>query len=261
MTMAFHKTVIAFDLYGTLLSTESIARELARLFGDDAAKPLAALWRRYQLEYTWRINSMGKVFLPNIYLVKLTPPGTYRTFSDITRGALHHAVAETGLAISENAADKLMEAYNALHVFPEIPTALELVAGTPNVEATIFSNGTDAMVSASVATSPDLKPYASLFKGLVTVDGPGVQVFKPDKRTYDHLVREVGKEGVPGDVWVVSANPFDAVGATAAGLKAAWIDRLGKGWVDRLGDVIGGVRPALVVDCVDEAVREIIKQS
>lgn len=57
--MASQKTVIAFDLYGTLLSTESIAKELARFFGDDKAKSVAALWRRYQLEYTWRITSMG----------------------------------------------------------------------------------------------------------------------------------------------------------------------------------------------------------
>jgi 2-haloacid dehalogenase len=53
------KTVIAFDLYGTLLSTESIAKELAHHFGDSKASSIAALWRRYQLEYTWRMNSMG----------------------------------------------------------------------------------------------------------------------------------------------------------------------------------------------------------
>jgi 2-haloacid dehalogenase len=52
------KTVIAFDLYGTLLSTESIAKELAPHFGDEKANSIAALWRRYQLEYTWRLNSM-----------------------------------------------------------------------------------------------------------------------------------------------------------------------------------------------------------
>ena len=53
------KTVIAFDLYGTLLSTESIAKELATHFGDDKAQKIATLWRRYQLEYTWRMNSMS----------------------------------------------------------------------------------------------------------------------------------------------------------------------------------------------------------
>lgn len=54
------KTVIGFDLYGTLLSTESIAKQLALLYGDETAKELAAQWRRYQLEYTWRANSMGE---------------------------------------------------------------------------------------------------------------------------------------------------------------------------------------------------------
>lgn len=55
-----NKTIIAFDLYGTLLSTESIAKELASHFGQEKAASIAALWRRYQLEYTWRMNSMCK---------------------------------------------------------------------------------------------------------------------------------------------------------------------------------------------------------
>jgi len=41
-----NKTVIAFDLYGTLLSTESIAKELATHFGDERAQSISALWRR-----------------------------------------------------------------------------------------------------------------------------------------------------------------------------------------------------------------------
>ncbi|KAK0649479.1 HAD-like domain-containing protein [Cercophora newfieldiana] len=238
--MASSKAVIAFDLYGTLLSTESIAAELAKLFGDDNAKSLAASWRRYQLEYTWRINSMG----------------LYRTFSEITRAALHHAVAEAGLSLGNEDADKLMDAYNGLNVFPDVPEALKTVEQTPDVEALIFSNGTDEMVSASVKTSPQLQPYAGLFKGLVTVDG--LKVFKPDRRTYEHLVQEVGKQDALEAVWLVTANPFDVVGASAAGLMTAWIDRAGKGWVDMLGDVIGGIEPTLVAPGVDKAIEAIV---
>ncbi|KAL8931248.1 MAG: hypothetical protein Q9216_007245, partial [Gyalolechia sp. 2 TL-2023] len=51
-------TIIAFDLYGTLLSTESVAQELAKHFGEENAASVAATWRKYQLEYTWRLNSM-----------------------------------------------------------------------------------------------------------------------------------------------------------------------------------------------------------
>lgn len=53
------KTIVAFDLYGTLLSTESIAQQLEKHIGAKA-QSVSALWRRYQLEYTWRLNSMGK---------------------------------------------------------------------------------------------------------------------------------------------------------------------------------------------------------
>lgn len=56
------KIVLAFDLYGTLLSTESISKKLAEYYGDKA-DALAATWRRYQLEYTWRLNSMGSYLL------------------------------------------------------------------------------------------------------------------------------------------------------------------------------------------------------
>jgi 2-haloacid dehalogenase len=51
--------VIAFDLYGTLLTTDSIAKKLANHFGPEKASSVATVWRRYQLEYTWRLNSMS----------------------------------------------------------------------------------------------------------------------------------------------------------------------------------------------------------
>lgn len=54
--------VVAFDLYDTLLSTESISRQLVELCGDEKARAIALLWRRYLLEYTWRLNSIGMGF-------------------------------------------------------------------------------------------------------------------------------------------------------------------------------------------------------
>ncbi|KAI8961888.1 haloacid dehalogenase [Daldinia sp. FL1419] len=237
--MAAKKTVIAFDLYGTLLSTESIAHELAKIYDEEKAKQLAALWRRYQLEYTWRINSMGE----------------YKSFSEITRNALGHAVAEHGLTLSAQDADTLMKSYDSLHVFPEIPSALKLLEGSQgSVDAYVFSNGTDEMVGNSIKTSPELGPHAERFKSLITVDS--LQCFKPDKRVYEHLVEQVGKKGQASDIWVVSANPFDIVGSRAAGLKAAFIDRVGKGWIDRLDEKRA---PVVVASGVDEAVTSILK--
>ena len=69
---ANNNIVIAFDLYGTLLSTESIAKELSTHFGEDKATSLAGLWRRYQLEYTWRLNSMGMPLSISWFCLRLT---------------------------------------------------------------------------------------------------------------------------------------------------------------------------------------------
>lgn len=54
------KTVVAFDIYGTLLSTESITKWLEKHFDRAKAQSISTVWRRYQLEYTWRLNSMGE---------------------------------------------------------------------------------------------------------------------------------------------------------------------------------------------------------
>lgn len=59
--MSEPKIAIAFDLYGTLLATESVAAHLGKICGDDKkAHEVARVWRRYQLEYSWRINAMGR---------------------------------------------------------------------------------------------------------------------------------------------------------------------------------------------------------
>lgn len=246
-----HKTVIAFDLYGTLLCTESIAKALATHFTAEKASSIAALWRLYQLEYTWRMNSMG----------------LYKPFSAITLQSLHHALAESSASLSADAIDNLMRAYDALGTFPDVEPALNALAADPSIDAYVFSNGTDAMVSSSVNSSPSLAPHARVFKDLITIEE--VECYKPDKRVYEYLAKRVGKstdkEGMCG-VWLVTGNPFDVVGARAAGLRAAWVDRAGGhhgmgGWNDRLGELVGrtGVGPTVMVKGVDEAVAAIKK--
>lgn len=54
------KILFAFDLYGTLLSTSSIAKVLTEHYGAGKAESMQGVWRKYQLEYSWRLNSMSK---------------------------------------------------------------------------------------------------------------------------------------------------------------------------------------------------------
>ncbi|KAK6582716.1 hypothetical protein PZA11_005124 [Diplocarpon coronariae] len=240
--MAPHnEIVIAFDLYGTLLSTESIAAELATHFGEEKAQAVAALWRRFQLEYTWRMNSMN----------------IYKPFSDITRASLQHALSESSMTLSGENVASLMKAYDSLGTFPDVAPGLQAIASDPSISAYVFSNGTDCMVTSSIKSSPSLSPHAAIFKDLVTVEEIGV--FKPNARVYEYLAKKVGKENHIGGVWLVSGNPFDVVGARAVGMQAAWVDRGGKGWTDRLGTLTPGGGPTIVVDGVEGAVEGIKK--
>ncbi|KAI1258756.1 haloacid dehalogenase [Xylariaceae sp. FL1019] len=229
------KKIIAFDLYGTLLSTESVADDLSMIYGNKA-KSIAAQWRTLQLEYTWRINSMGE----------------YKSFSEITRSALGHAVADHGLTLQPQDAHNLMRSYDTLHAFPEIPVALDLLQKHKDaIDAYIFTNGTSEMVENSIKTS--LGPSADIFRSVISVDA--VQCFKPDPRTYSHLLDRVGKKGHPEDVWLMSCNPFDVLGAKSSRLKAAFIDRTGKGWIDRLDEM---QPPSIVAKSVEEAIQAIL---
>ncbi|KIW89062.1 haloacid dehalogenase, type II [Cladophialophora bantiana CBS 173.52] len=228
------KIVVAFDLYGTLLSTESIAKELASHFGQEKAASIAAVWRKYQLEYTWRLNSMKQ----------------YQDFSDVTRKSLLHALAEHGVSLSDAQVDKLMDAYDFLSTFPDVNPALKRLENNTNVECVVFSNGTKTMVSNSVNKSNDLN--SSVFKDLVTVDVVGV--FKPAPEVYKFLAQKVNKVDHEDKMWLVSGNPFDVVGARSIGMQAAWVDRSGNGWQDQLG-----LGPTVVVRSLEE-VADVVEQ-
>ncbi|GAB0136670.1 hypothetical protein EsDP_00004964 [Epichloe bromicola] len=236
------KVAIAFDLYGTLLSTESIATELARIYGEEQAKTIAVQARRYQLEYTWRSNSMG----------------VYRPFVDLTRHSFRHATAEANLDLSMDHEERIMEAYNGLDSFTDAEKGLALVSQTPAIDPYIFSNGTVDMITASLKTSPSLAESPVMFPESRVVSVDPLKVFKPDPKTYQHVAKVAGFESQPEKVYLISSNPFDAMGAVAAGLKSVWVCRQDTEWIDGLSGALN-VRPTAVVGGVDEAVREIIK--
>lgn len=109
------------------------------------------------------------------------------------------------------------------------------------------------MISNSVLHSPDLSQHASVFQDLVTVDD--ARVYKPAPASYQHCARMVGKEpSQMNEIWLVSCNAWDIVGARSAGLNAIWIDRAGKGWQDA---ALPGVRPTAIVRSLEQIIGEI----
>jgi len=252
------KVVIAFDLYGTLLSTESIAEKLSEKFGKDRGPQLASKWRLYQLEYTWRLNSMSEYRSPLQKLESHTDPHSdqYEPFSTVTEHALRHTLSEASLSLSEAEIKDFMKAYDSLSTFPDVSPALSKLADMDDITAVVFSNGTKSMITNSVHESEDLKPHASVFKDLVHVEE--IKKFKPHPDVYAHLAKKVGKEGKMGDMWLVSGNPFDVVGARSVGMQSAWVDRGGLGWTDALVAGENG-KPTVVVKGLGEVIDAVKK--
>lgn len=134
-----NKPLVAFDLYGTLLSTESISKELAGHFGKEKAKSIAAVWRKYQLEYTWRLNSMSRrINRMSSEKMWLMVEEQYQPFSNVTRSSLQHALAEHAVSLEEADIESLMQAYDSLSTFPDVEPALKELSSNEHVSCVVF---------------------------------------------------------------------------------------------------------------------------
>ena len=211
---------LAFDMYGTLVDPLGTSEQLERYLSEQASL-VAEVWRQKQLEYTFRLTVMGQ----------------YEDFERVTRKALDYALATAGRELGSEQRDDLMAQYNDLERFADVEPGLERLKEAGH-EMVVFSNGTPRMLEALV-DSAELRPY---FQGFVSVDEVGA--YKPSPETYRHAARRLGRP--IGEVRLVSSNPFDAVGAEVAGMRAAWVDRSG-GPFDTLGSP-----PEIVVGTLTE---------
>ena len=82
-----------------------------------------------------------------------------------------------------------------------------------------------------------------------------VGVAKPDPRIYELALARVGAS-VDGDqVWMLGDNPdTDIKGALDAGLRAAWVNPLGRIWQGQPGPEV--IRPS-TLECLDQVVGEV----
>ena len=176
----------------------------------------------------------------------------------MTENSLSHALAEHGQSLDRGATEKLMQAYDRLSTFPDVPVALEKVASNPNFTAVVFSNGTNEMVSNSIYRSDDFAPHAGVFKDIISVDP--IKKFKPAPEVYWDLADRFGKDKNNSDemasMWLVTGNPFDVVGARTVGMNAGWVDRAGTGWIDALDPE---KRPSLIARDLNGVIEVIQK--
>lgn len=213
------REALAFDVYGTLVDPLGIESELRRFVPGGAAAEISRSWRQKQLEYTFRLTAMER----------------YEDFERVTRKALDHALAAepAGRELGTREKDSLMARYDDLDKFQDAVPGLLRLREAGHAMA-VFSNGSPRMLDALMEATG----LGEHFRAVISVDEVGA--YKPSPKVYHHAARRLGRE--IGEVRLVSSNPFDVVGAEAAGMRAAWIDRSG-GLFDTLGpppDVVAG---------------------
>lgn len=198
--------VLAFDQYGTVVDIQSGLVEVATPFL--AAKgwtgnpdQFVTWWRRTHFE-----NSM---------IDALCERG-HTSYREIGRRAVSHTMDRAGIAYSDDEARMLVAAIERLKPFPEVPAALARLAR--RYRLAIHSNGDRDMLEAA-------KPWLGhRFDCTISVQEAGC--FKPHHRTYETAARILGV--APHEVLHVANHAFDCIGATAAGMRAAFIDRRGR---------------------------------
>lgn len=203
---------VVFDAYGTLFDVASAARALAAVPGRAAfarhADRIAADWRRKQLEYTW--------------LRAVT--GDHADFMRVTADGLDWALDAAGLSDDAGLRDRLLELYQRLSPYAEVPGTLAALRAQGHRLA-ILSNGTPKMLAAAVGSAG----LDGVFEAVLSVEAVGR--FKPHPSVYALVERTIGVP--PRDTVFVSSNGWDAGCAAAYGFTTLWVNRAGDP-VDRL---------------------------
>lgn len=192
---------LAFDMYGTLVDPLRIWTRLERYLPDEAVR-IAEVWRQKQLEYSFRLTAMGE----------------YEDFQQLTRKALDYALAASGRELDDGQKDALMAQYDDLDRFPDVEPGLARLRERGH-RMVVFSNGAPQMLRPLMAAA-GLDAY---LEGFVSVDE--VRAFKPAPQTYRLVGERLGRP--LDEIRLISSNPFDVIGAAAAGMQVAWIDRSG----------------------------------
>ena len=190
--------VAVFDAYGTLFDVHAATRALASELGD-RMEPLSRLWRQKQLEYTWLRSLMR----------------AHADFWQVTEDALDYALAATG-GPDDPLRQRLLDLYLTLDAYPEVKDVLtKLRAG--GLKTAILSNGSPKMLQAAV----DHAGLDELLDDILSVEP--MQTFKPTPVVY--RLPSVRFGVLDRHVAFMTANAWDAAGASEAGLRVVWVNR------------------------------------
>ena len=188
---------IVFDMYGTVVDVSAVADACKEIAPDPAA--FNAQWRAKQLEYTFLRTAMGR----------------YKDFWVITEEALEFAIERSGLQVTADQRQKLMEAW--LHPTPYPEVAATLPRLKEKYILAILSNGSPKMLR----TGLEQTGLGSHFRRVMSADA--VKLYKPSPKVYQLAPKHMRLN--KREILFVSSNSFDVVGAKNFGFQVCWIHR------------------------------------
>jgi len=199
---------VAFDAYGTIIDfgEKDFIATFAEIMAHQGLQGDAGeLWRRF-LRAAYRLRNENHEH------------PSYHRFVDAWARQFHEAFSQMGLAGEpREAALYLRHKLAQAPVHPEAPEVLARVRSRYRVA--LLSNADDDFLREC------LQRNHLSFELVVTSEG--ARALKPDPAIFLHLVRALDLE--PPDVVYVGDNPLpDILGAKRAGLRAVWLDRLGR---------------------------------
>lgn len=217
-------SVLTFDLYGTIVDMQqglvrAVTPYLAAKGWTGRPEALVTWWRRTHFE-----NSMIDALLDRGH----TP------YREIGRRALDYVLARAQIPHDRDEVTGLVAAIERLEPFADMPAALARLQ--PRYRLAILSNGDPDMLERA-------KPHIGFpFDPLLSAAEAGH--FKPHAATYRMAAARLGV-GI-GQILHVANHAFDCIGAKAAGMRAAFVNRRRRPFEDTPH------RPDLVVDSLAE---------
>ena len=195
--------VCMFDQYGTVVDMQggltAIAEPFLRKKGwKGSANSFVTWWRRTHFE-----NSMIDALLHREH----TP------YREIGHRAVAHVMDRAGIAYTKDEVRYLVGEIEKLKPFPEVPAALAKLH--TRYQLVVLSNG-----------DPDMLETAKQYHGIAfdrLISVAEANSFKPHVATYTKAVELCGLK--PDQILFVANHAFDCIGAKAAGMRTAFIDR------------------------------------
>jgi 2-haloacid dehalogenase len=194
---------LAFDQYGTIVDmqkglTEAVAPFLKKKGWEGEPASFVTWWRRTHFE-----NSMIDALLHT----------THTPYREIGHRAVAYTLERAGISFTRDEVRQLVSAIERLEPFPDVPAALARLQS--RYQIVVLSNGDPDMLEAA-------KPYHRIpFDRIISV--AAANSFKPHRATYLRAA-EICEVAVH-EVLFVANHAFDCIGAKAAGMRTAFIDR------------------------------------